>query len=237
MDSEPRPTPASRAPDQPGNARTGNERTLAAAAQVLDGTSRGSWYRRLAPFLGPAFIASVAYVDPGNFATNIQGGAQYGYMLLWVIVASNLMAMLTQALSAKLGHRHREEPGGALPRSVSALGRLDHVGPHGIRRHGHRPGGVPGGGAGVQPALRDAALRGGGPHGDRHLRDPGVGAVRLPPAGGRHHVAGGRHRVLLRRRNVPRRGPTGARSSITRSCRNSAGRRACCWQPASWARR
>jgi hypothetical protein len=55
------------------------------------------------PFLGPAFIASVAYVDPGNFATNIQGGAQFGYMLLWVIVASNLMAMLIQALSAKLG--------------------------------------------------------------------------------------------------------------------------------------
>jgi manganese transport protein len=53
--------------------------------------------------MGPAFIASVAYVDPGNFATNIQGGAQFGYMLLWVIVASNLMAMLTQTLSAKLG--------------------------------------------------------------------------------------------------------------------------------------
>ena len=103
MDSEPRPAPESRAPDQPENARTGDERTLAAAAQVLEGTSHGSWYRRLAPFLGPAFIASVAYVDPGNFATNIQGGAQYGYMLLWVIVASNLMAMLTQALSAKLG--------------------------------------------------------------------------------------------------------------------------------------
>ena len=103
MDSEPRPAPESRAPDQPGNARTGDERTLAAAAQVLEGTSHGSWYRRLTPFLGPAFIASVAYVDPGNFATNIQGGAQYGYMLLWVIVASNLMAMLTQVLSAKLG--------------------------------------------------------------------------------------------------------------------------------------
>jgi manganese transport protein len=55
------------------------------------------------PFLGPAFIACVAYVDPGNFATNISGGAKYGYMLLWVIVASNLMAMLVQVLSAKLG--------------------------------------------------------------------------------------------------------------------------------------
>src|SRR5215212_595025 len=55
------------------------------------------------PFLGPAFIASVAYMDPGNFATNIQGGAKFGYMLLWVVVASNLMAMLIQSLSAKLG--------------------------------------------------------------------------------------------------------------------------------------
>jgi manganese transport protein len=57
----------------------------------------------LFPFLGPAFIASVAYVDPGNYATNIQGGAQFGYLLLWVVAASNLMAMLVQALSAKLG--------------------------------------------------------------------------------------------------------------------------------------
>src|ERR1700751_5665576 len=58
---------------------------------------------RLLPFLGPAFIASVAYIDPGNFATNIAGGSKFGYTLLWVIVASNLMAMLVQALSAKLG--------------------------------------------------------------------------------------------------------------------------------------
>jgi len=58
---------------------------------------------RLLPFLGPAFIAAVAYVDPGNFATNIAGGSRYGYTLVWVIVASNLMAMLIQTLSAKLG--------------------------------------------------------------------------------------------------------------------------------------
>lgn len=55
------------------------------------------------PFLGPAFIASVAYIDPGNFATNIQGGAQFGYLLLWVVFGSNLMALLIQTLSAKLG--------------------------------------------------------------------------------------------------------------------------------------
>jgi manganese transport protein len=53
--------------------------------------------------LGPAFVAAVAYVDPGNFATNIQGGARYGYLLLWVVLAANLMAMLIQYLSAKLG--------------------------------------------------------------------------------------------------------------------------------------
>jgi manganese transport protein len=58
---------------------------------------------RLAAVLGPAFIACVAYIDPGNFATNIAGGSKFGYTLLWVIVASNLMAMLVQTLSAKLG--------------------------------------------------------------------------------------------------------------------------------------
>jgi manganese transport protein len=58
---------------------------------------------RILPFLGPAFVACVAYIDPGNFATNIAGGAKFGYTLAWVIVASNLMAMLIQMLSAKLG--------------------------------------------------------------------------------------------------------------------------------------
>jgi manganese transport protein len=67
--------------------------------QILRGRKRF----RLLPFLGPAFIASVAYIDPGNFATNIAGGSKFGYTLLWVIVASNLMAMLIQTLSAKLG--------------------------------------------------------------------------------------------------------------------------------------
>jgi len=59
--------------------------------------------RVTAAMLGPAFVASVAYVDPGNFATNIAGGARYGYLLLWVVLAANLMAMLVQYLSAKLG--------------------------------------------------------------------------------------------------------------------------------------
>jgi manganese transport protein len=78
-------------------------KTAASAAEVLEGRSRRGFLRRILPFLGPAFIASIAYMDPGNFATNISGGAQFGYTLLWVIVGSNLMAMLIQSLSAKLG--------------------------------------------------------------------------------------------------------------------------------------
>ncbi len=58
---------------------------------------------RILPFLGPAFIACIAYIDPGNFATNIAAGSKFGYTLAWVIVASSLMAMLIQLLSAKLG--------------------------------------------------------------------------------------------------------------------------------------
>ena len=73
------------------------------AGRVLAGRSSGGFLTRALPFLGPAFIASVAYVDPGNFATNIEGGARFGYLLLWVILVSNLMAMLIQLLSAKLG--------------------------------------------------------------------------------------------------------------------------------------
>jgi manganese transport protein len=81
----------------------GDARTLAAAGQVLNGQGTRRGLARLLPFLGPAFIASIAYVDPGNFATNIAGGAKFGYTLLWVVVASNLMAMLVQILAAKVG--------------------------------------------------------------------------------------------------------------------------------------
>ncbi|PJA28760.1 MAG: divalent metal cation transporter [candidate division Zixibacteria bacterium CG_4_9_14_3_um_filter_46_8] len=80
-----------------------DDRTLEAARDALAGQKNKNLFRRSLPFMGPAFIASVAYVDPGNFATNIQGGAKFGYLLLWVILASNLMAMLIQTLSAKLG--------------------------------------------------------------------------------------------------------------------------------------
>jgi len=76
-------------------------RTVAAARDALAGRRRG--LSALLPFIGPAFIAAIAYIDPGNFATNIQSGAQYGYNLLWVVLLANVMAMLYQNLSAKLG--------------------------------------------------------------------------------------------------------------------------------------
>ncbi len=91
----------------------GDEGVRVGGAAVLDPTltittplqavlARGPWRATLA-MLGPAFVAAIAYVDPGNFATNVQGGAQFGYLLLWVVLAANLMAMVIQYLSAKLG--------------------------------------------------------------------------------------------------------------------------------------
>lgn len=79
----------------------GERRVLEAAQRSLSGQSRG--LRALLPFLGPAFVAAVAYVDPGNFAANITSGSRYGYTLLWVVLSANLMAMLVQAMSAKVG--------------------------------------------------------------------------------------------------------------------------------------
>src|ERR1700740_3832706 len=77
------------------------EQAVAAARQVLAGQRGG--LRAYLTFAGPAVIASIAYMDPGNFATNIQAGAKYGYSLLWVVLLANVIAMLFQGLSAKLG--------------------------------------------------------------------------------------------------------------------------------------
>ena len=85
----------------PEDVLPGEAAVAAAARRSLDGHHRG--VRRFWPFLGPAFVAAVAYIDPGNFATNISGGAKFGYLLLWVVLAANLIAMLVQTQSAKLG--------------------------------------------------------------------------------------------------------------------------------------
>jgi manganese transport protein len=81
--------------------KTLTDRTEAAIRQVIAGKRGGM--RSAFLFAGPAVIASIAYIDPGNFATNIQAGSHFGYLLLWVVVMANLIAMLFQALSAKLG--------------------------------------------------------------------------------------------------------------------------------------
>jgi manganese transport protein len=81
-------------PGAPGNVPTGSE---------LERIRSRGRLRGMLSILGPAFVACVAYVDPGNFATNIAGGAKFGYLLLWVLLAANLMAMLIQNLSAKIG--------------------------------------------------------------------------------------------------------------------------------------
>src|SRR5271163_3989682 len=78
-----------------------SERTVLAGREVFLGRRRGPL--AILPFAGPAVIASIAYMDPGNFATNIQAGAGYGYTLLWVVAVANIVAMLFQSLSAKLG--------------------------------------------------------------------------------------------------------------------------------------
>ncbi|ANB72669.1 divalent metal cation transporter [Paraburkholderia phytofirmans OLGA172] len=81
--------------------QTLTEQTCFDIREVLAGRRRGP--RVMLSFVGPAVVASIAYVDPGNFATNIQAGAGYGYALLWVVAIANVVAMLFQSLSAKLG--------------------------------------------------------------------------------------------------------------------------------------
>jgi manganese transport protein len=100
VETEPLQAPPA-APPAVEDVLPGEAAVARAARESLEGRARG--VGRVWPFLGPAFIAAVAYVDPGNFATNIAGGAKYGYLLLWVVLAANLIAMLVQTQSAKLG--------------------------------------------------------------------------------------------------------------------------------------
>ena len=78
-----------------------SDRTVSAGRASIEGRTQGP--RAFLPFIGPALIASIAYMDPGNFATNIEAGAKYGYMLLWVVLFANIAAMLFQAQSARMG--------------------------------------------------------------------------------------------------------------------------------------
>lgn len=80
-----------------------NDKSLSEVHGSVDPMKRKGKWRRIAAFLGPAYLVSVGYMDPGNWATDLAGGSQFGYQLLWVLVMSNLMALLLQSLSARLG--------------------------------------------------------------------------------------------------------------------------------------
>ena len=133
----------------------------AAAREAIGGQRRG--LMAILPFLGPAFIASIAYIDPGNFATNIQGGAQFGYALLWVILLANLMAMLLQSLSAKLGIATGKKSCGDVPRSLPRVGMLRPLDYTGVHRNGNGPCGVSRGGDRAQSTASHSSVTGGSP--------------------------------------------------------------------------
>ena len=153
------------------------ERTVAAAHEVLAGRRGGG-----APlaFAGPAIIASIAYMDPGNFATNIQAGAKYGYGLLWVVLLANVIAMLFQALSAKLGivtgRNLAELCRDHFPRRVVwAMWVVSEIAAMATDLAEFL-----GGAIGLVAAAAHAAARRHGRHRGRHLRPADVRAVRLP---------------------------------------------------------
>ena len=171
------------------------DRSTAAARAALTGQRRG--VRALLPFIGPGVVASIAYVDPGNFATNIQAGAGYGYELLWVVLLANLVAMLFQGLSARLGivtgRNLAELSRDHFPRPVAvAMWAASEV-----ARDGHRPGRVPRRRHRPVPARRPAPAPRHGRHRARHRHPPGARPLRLPPARDRHRLPRRGHRPVL----------------------------------------
>ena len=115
----------------PAGARPGRPRPPAQA-----GRRRA---RRMLPLMGPAFVAAIAYVDPGNFATNIGGGAAFGYTLVWVVVLANVVAMLVQYLSAKTGVATGQDLAELCRDRLPRAGPLGDVGAGGAGRDGDRP--------------------------------------------------------------------------------------------------
>lgn len=91
------------------NASTQNQNSLSEVHESVDMSQSKKGWRRLLAYMGPAYLVSVGYMDPGNWATDLQGGAQFGYSLIWVLLMSNLMALLLQSLSARLGIVRRRD--------------------------------------------------------------------------------------------------------------------------------
>ncbi len=85
------------------------ENSLSNVHETIDATKQGKGWKKIFAFLGPAYLISVGYMDPGNWATDLQGGAKFGYTLIWVLLMSNLMALLLQSLSARLGIVRRKD--------------------------------------------------------------------------------------------------------------------------------
>ena len=116
------------------------EQTTPSLAEVF-GSIRtrptGPMWRKLLAFLGPGYLVAVGYMDPGNWATSLAGGSKFGYALLTIALMSNIMAIILQALCARLG-RFRARPGAGLPRRLSALGLLSALGARRARHLRHR---------------------------------------------------------------------------------------------------
>ena len=183
----------------------GEARVLEAAEESLAGRRRG--FRGAWPFLGPAFIAAVAYVDPGNFATNMAAGARYGYLLLWVVLMANLMAMLIQSMSSKLGIATGKNLPEVCRRALLAPHELPPLAAGRGDRDGDRPRGVHGRCDRAPAPVRDPALPGRAPHRRRLVRDPGAAGEGLPAARGRDRVPDRSHRPRVRAPGVH--GPSG----------------------------
>ncbi len=190
-----------------GQMRGSSYKTQLAIRDVLEGRRRG--LSALLPMAGPAVIASIAYMDPGNYATNIQAGAKYGYGLLWVVLLANLIAMLFQALSAKLGI--------VTGRNLAEL----------CRAHFPKPLVVAmwivseiaamatdlaeflGGAIGLSLLFHLPLIWGMVVTGDHHLCDPELRAARLSADRADHRRLGRHHQPLLSDRNVHRSGGLG----------------------------
>src|ERR1041384_5483292 len=91
------------------DAAAGTQRSLPEVNSTISVPFGGHWSRRLLAFLGPGYLVSVGYMDPGNWATDLAGGSKFGYTLIWVLLMSNLMALLLQSLSARLGIVRRRD--------------------------------------------------------------------------------------------------------------------------------
>ena len=216
-------TEADRCPNAPSPPR----------ARCWPGSAAAGAATRLSPV--PAVIASIAYVDPGNFATNIQAGAKYGYGLLWVVLLANLIAMLFQALSAKLGivtgRNLAEMCRDHFPRPVVlAMWVVSEIAAMATDLAEFL-----GGAIGLSllfhmPLLAGMVVTAIVTYGLLMFE-----ALRLPADRADHRRHGERHRALLPRRDVHCRRSIGLRRPCTRSCRRSPMRRRCCSRSASSA--